>query len=319
MIPSLLLVRLIVFLIAARIASMRVKQVNIFKNATDEDVLQLRNKGSKMFNALHSDSSLKWNERDSHGNFVIPFTINANYDESQMRIIAVAMRRIEDNTCIRFKPWTNEQSYIQIENLGGCWADIGRLGSRSEVSLHHSDKGTCLTTGTVMHELMHVIGLHHEHSRYDRDNFVKVHYENIKKDEWYNFEKVNADKFTTHGVPYDYMSIMHYGKGAFAPPGKIAIETFNPHYQDAIGHANDASRSDYLKICRTYQCKQCMGRPTDTIIIMPPCEDFIPRSCKTLQRVVDCSYGVRIFCCATCAFKIEEGNKKSPFNPIFGF
>ncbi|ETN82451.1 astacin, partial [Necator americanus] len=82
-----------------------------------------------------------------------------------------------------------------------------------------------------MHELMHVIGLHHEHSRYDRDNFVKVHYENIKKDEWYNFEKVNADKFTTHGVPYDYMSIMHYKKDTFARPGKISIETLNPSYQ----------------------------------------------------------------------------------------
>ncbi|KAK6726438.1 hypothetical protein RB195_004636 [Necator americanus] len=262
MIPSLLLVRLIVFLIAARIASMRVKQINIFKNATDEDVLQLRNKGSKMFNALHSDSSYKWNERDSHGNFVIPFTINANYDVRQMRIIAIAMRRIEDNTCIRFKPWTNEQSYIQIENRDGCWAGIGRLGSRSEVSLHHSDKGSCLTNGIVMHELMHVIGLHHEHSRYDRDNFVKVHYENIKEDEWYNFEKVNPDKFTTHGVPYDYMSIMHYKKDTFARPGKISIETLNPSYQRAIGHATDASRLDYLKICRTYQCKWCMGRPT---------------------------------------------------------
>ncbi|KAK6726439.1 hypothetical protein RB195_004637 [Necator americanus] len=108
MIPSLLLVRLIVFLIAARIASMRVEQINIFKNGTGADVLQLRNKGR-------------------------------------------------------------------------CWAGIGRLGSRSEVSLHHSDKGSCLTNGIVIHELMHVIGLQHEHSRYDRDNFVKVHRENIKK------------------------------------------------------------------------------------------------------------------------------------------
>ncbi|KAJ1368227.1 hypothetical protein KIN20_029310, partial [Parelaphostrongylus tenuis] len=34
-------------------------------------------------------------------------------------------------------------------------------------------------TKTVQHELLHVIGLWHEHMRYDRDKYVKIHYENI--------------------------------------------------------------------------------------------------------------------------------------------
>ncbi|ETN76862.1 astacin [Necator americanus] len=165
-----------------------------------------------------------------------------------MRIIAVAMRRIEDNTCIRFKPRANERNYIQIENRGGCSAIVGRAEGRGFVSLHNSNKGTCFTNGIVTHELMHVIGLQHEHSRYDRDNFVKVHPENIKEGElinnhsnanfkyyrlgqWSRFEKVNPDEFTTYGVPYDYKSIMHYRKGAFARSGKIAIETLDPRYQ----------------------------------------------------------------------------------------
>lgn len=35
--------------------------------------------------------------------------------------------------------------------------------------------------GNIMHELGHVIGLHHEHRRPDRDDFVKIDTENIKQ------------------------------------------------------------------------------------------------------------------------------------------
>lgn len=31
----------------------------------------------------------------------------------------------------------------------------------------------------IVHELLHAVGLWHEHMRYDRDGFVKIHYENV--------------------------------------------------------------------------------------------------------------------------------------------
>lgn len=33
---------------------------------------------------------------------------------------------------------------------------------------------------TVIHELFHALGLHHEHNRMDRDDYVTIHYENMK-------------------------------------------------------------------------------------------------------------------------------------------
>ena len=56
----------------------------------------------------------------------------------------------------------------------------------SEVGYRHNQhvivtisSGFCIKTGSVMHELLHALGFHHEHTRPDRDNFVTIHFDNI--------------------------------------------------------------------------------------------------------------------------------------------
>lgn len=64
---------------------------------------------------------------------------------------------------------------------------------------------------TVRHELGHVLGLLHEHQRPDRDNYIKVKWDNVIGFTG-SFEKLDESwgKKITNTKEYDYKSIMHY-------------------------------------------------------------------------------------------------------------
>ena len=61
-----------------------------------------------------------------------------------------------------------------------CRARVGRqynAASGQDVSIGRG----CESWTTVAHELIHTFGFEHEQSRPDRDGYVKVNYENIRK------------------------------------------------------------------------------------------------------------------------------------------
>ncbi|KAF7633702.1 Metalloendopeptidase [Meloidogyne graminicola] len=174
------------------------------------------------------------------------------------------MLSIAENTCVKFERRGGEADYVDLKNERGegCYTMVGRSPGRNVVMLETNEIATCLEYEIVIHELMHTIGLWHEQMRYDRDDYIKVHWENIGHAYLTQFEKVPETDSTTYGVKYDYQSVMHYAKDAFAStPGRITMETLNKQYQDIIGKVKDAAPSDYLKICNIYSCQTCMGRP----------------------------------------------------------
>lgn len=48
-------------------------------------------------------------------------------------------------------------------------------GGRQTMSIGYG----CIYKGTIQHEAMHAVGFWHEQSRYDRDDYVEVIWDNI--------------------------------------------------------------------------------------------------------------------------------------------
>ncbi|ETN76866.1 astacin [Necator americanus] len=218
----------------------------------------------EMRNVLPPNSSLKWNTtRDEMGNHValIPYTIEDSYTCDQRKMITDAMRIIEKNTCVRFRERRCERDYLEIRSDGeGCYAEVGRRRGRSVLNLETSERADCVEMGTIFKELLHSIGLWHEHTRMDRDEYVKLHEENIVEGKNIYFAKIGLPYADTYGMPYDYLSIMHYRQDAFAKPGTVTLETLDTDYQDIIGITKRPSKNDYKKICLLYKCDCCNGK-----------------------------------------------------------
>jgi len=61
-----------------------------------------------------------------------------------------------------------------------------------------------------VHELGHVVGFFHEHQRWDRDQYVRIHYENIKPGRAVDYDWIASTNWILSTLPYDYHSVMHY-------------------------------------------------------------------------------------------------------------
>lgn len=96
-----------------------------------------------------------------------------------MNLINEAIEDYETNTCLRFKPRTEETDYIMIaSNNTGCWSIIGRNSGAQTVNLQTPN--CVILKGTILHELMHTSGFNHEHVREDRDNYVQINWNSIQ-------------------------------------------------------------------------------------------------------------------------------------------
>ncbi|KAI9559337.1 hypothetical protein GHT06_016126 [Daphnia sinensis] len=157
---------------------------------------------------------------------IIPYVISDVYTTAQREVIAFAMSTYHNNTCIRFVPRTCETNYIRIYKSGsGCWSYVGLINQGvQDVSL---DDG-CIASwasGIVMHEFMHAAGFFHEHSRPDRDTYVSINLNNVLEQYRHNFNAYTTSQVTTLGLSYDYGSVMHYPRGAFAIDSSVDVIT----------------------------------------------------------------------------------------------
>jgi len=209
-----------------------------------------------------------WTKRGD--SVTIPYTMDRTIGGSAKakRALQAAFADYHKFTCLRFVPRrNNERAYIHFKTGGGCSSPVGMTGRQNTVTLASG----CWSRSTVIHEIGHSIGLHHEQSRPDRDSFIKVRWENIPNHIEYNFKKQSTDRVDSRGTPYDYRSVMHYGKTAFGG-GKVTMQAINTYFTDLIGVGAGFSDVDVEQINKMYSCPKYNG-VVEPVKQTPDCHD----------------------------------------------
>ena len=111
-----------------------------------------------------------------------------------------------DNSFFRPRNPDNDTHYFTIfkNSQKQRKASVGRRTTKSN---YLTLDPTVSDDQSIFHEMLHVVGLLHEHQRPDRHNYVTVHLPNIPYIHDHQFKQLNRSR--TFG-PYDPSSIMHY-------------------------------------------------------------------------------------------------------------
>lgn len=185
---------------------------------------------------------------------VVPFQLEEELSATEKRSFYSGVEGFQNKSDIRFIERTQENAhlypdYISVINSSVprlCWSRQGYHGGKQEIGMDDA-----CTTGFVIHELGHAVGLGHEQNRYDRDDYVRIHYENIIEKYKHNFNKSDNPKNDIGG--YDFASIMHYSLYGMSKNGRKTITAYNPPSGVTIGQTNDLSDGDIAAVKSMYQ------------------------------------------------------------------
>ena len=134
--------------------------------------------------------------------------------------ISEAIQYWNKNTNLRFARRTDQPNYVLFQRGEGCSADVGMISGKQVINL-----STACDFGNTLHEIGHCIGLFHEHTRLNRDKYVRIAFENIEEGREYNF--IRADIRTSDVRDWagqiNFGSIMMYHPNAFSKNGKPTI------------------------------------------------------------------------------------------------
>lgn len=137
------------------------------------------------------------------------------------------------------------KDYLVFRHGPGCASWVGRQGGPQTVWI----SGYC-GTGSIVHEIGHALGLLHEHTRVDRDNFINVNLANVAPAKSINFDVV-SDGAQLLGS-YDYASVMHYGRHFFSSNGEPTMTPLALDTESVIGQRQQLSAGDISSINQLY-------------------------------------------------------------------
>lgn len=214
----------------------------------DGDVLIKRSAWRNNSRITLLDDMLLWPAK------TVPYVISSAFGETYRNNIISAMNTIAElSGCIRFIPRTIENDFVNIVYEGGCASFVGRIQGAQNLNLG----GNCAETlQTIIHELMHTLGVFHEHQRYDRDDYLYVYWDNVMQGVQNMFDKYPQKNTHRYYRPFDFQSTMMYVPDAYAKaPGLLTLSSKISGVQ-MVTHATRSaiSRGDVITLRGLYHC-----------------------------------------------------------------
>ena len=140
---------------------------------------------------------------------------------------------------------------------------VGRRGGEQIVTIADH----CSSPGHAIHGIGHALGMWHEHSRPDRDNYIEIIYRNLEFSRYdIYFRKTSLELFkSVPDVGYDIQSVMHYSAYAFA--SMVGIDRPTIRIKDSanltelecenrlpMGQRRQLSYKDTIRLNLLYRC-----------------------------------------------------------------
>ncbi|NXW59001.1 MEP1A protein, partial [Eurystomus gularis] len=209
--------------------------------------------------------------------FPIPYILGDNLDLNAKGVILQAFEMYRLKSCIDFKPYEGEETYIFFRKEDGCWSMVGNQQTGQNLSIGAG----CDYRATVQHEILHALGFYHEQSRMDRDDYVTIWWDEIIAGKEHNFLKYDDSFITDLNTPYDYESVMHYRPFSFNKNESIPTITAKiPAFDNIIGQLLDLSAIDLERLNRMYNC-------TSTHTFLDQCSFELENICGMIQGTRD--------------------------------
>ena len=121
--------------------------------------------------------------------------------------------------------------FVPVEEERKCASFLGRQDGGQNIFL-----GAECDYNSVIHEVMHALGFIHEHSRFDRDQFLVINWDNVLEGKWEQFAFIPEIYILREQLDqFDARSRMIYPPLAFSKNGQPTIESLNKnHYSGPV-------------------------------------------------------------------------------------
>jgi hypothetical protein len=201
---------------------------------------------------------------------IIPYDISKLTTAQQTVALRAMQRWTNTGAKLQFIPRTTEVEYANFTGNTNAGNNTSLVGFKKGVHADINITAFWWRQGPWMpaHELGHVLGFFHEHERWDRDQFVTIHYENIKPGRASDYDWIPKTNWVASSLPYDYRSIMHYRicwaskcesecKDGVGSSPCVVIEPVDKQYDGVIGQwtKNGISALDAEKVRLVYGTK----------------------------------------------------------------